>query len=269
MKKKYKNTPKSIFFLLLVDPIKEKKWLSIGYLDVIQSYRRSFFGPLWITLSIAIQAISVTFIYSELFKVPDQREYYSYVVCGLIAWAWFSSLLTEMGNVFLSHASYLKNTTINKEQVVWAIGWKNVIIFIHNMFLWIIYWLFGAISVNINTLYIFITFPLVFFISLPVISALGLLFARYRDFSRLIASLITLLLIITPIFWRTEQLTGTRALLYKLNPIYYLVECIRAPLMGHEITAFTWLALLLIGVFSWTILAPFYFLKKNKLIFWL
>jgi ABC-type polysaccharide/polyol phosphate export permease len=267
--KVFKDMLNNICHSLIFVQLKERKWLSIGYLDVIQSYRRSFFGPLWITLSIAIQSLSVTFIYSQLFNSSDKKEYYAYVVCGLIAWAWFSSLLTEMGNVFLSHASYLKSSNINKEQFVWAMAWKHTIIFLHNMVLWIFYWLFGALSININTLYIFITFPLVFFISLPVISVLGLLFSRYRDFARLVASLITLLLIVTPIFWRAEQLVGTRQLMFKLNPIYYLVESLRAPLMGHEITLDTWIVLLILGIFSWTILATFYVRKKNKLIFWI
>ena len=263
------ETVKHICFKLIIDPIKNRTWLSIGYLDVIQVYRRSFFGPLWITLSIGIQAISVTYIYSQLFNASDQREYYAYVVCGLISWAWISSLLTEMGNVFLAYSSYLKTSSINKEQFVWAMGWKHTIIFLHNMGLWIVYWVFGALSINENTLYIFITFPLIFIISIPAISVLGLLFSRYRDFSRLIASLITLLLIITPIFWKAEQLQGIRQMMYKLNPFYYLVESLRAPLMGHEITTATWTALLVMLLLSWTVLAGFYVRKSSKLIFWI
>jgi lipopolysaccharide transport system permease protein len=137
------------------------------------------------------------------------------------------------------------------------------------MGLWIIYWLFGALSININTLYIFITFPLVFFISLPLISVLGLLFSRYRDFGRLVGSLITLFLIITPIFWRADQLPGNKGYMYKLNPLYYMVESLRAPLMGQEITTLTWIALLLMGIFSWTVAAAFYVRKRSKLIFWI
>ena len=263
------GTIKIIWSELLVGPIKKRTWITIGYLDVIQVYRRSFLGPVWITLSIGIQAVSVTYIYSQLFASGGGKDYYSYVVCGLIAWAWISSLLTDMGNVFLAYAGYIKTSNIDVTQFIWSMAWKHTIIFLHNLALWIIYILFGAVVVNINTLYIFITFPIIFLLSIPLIAVLGILFARYRDFSRLISSLITLLLIITPIFWMGNQLTGVRTLLYKMNPFYYLVESIRAPLMGNPITEHTWWALLILFLMSWTIFAVFYVRKSSKLVFWI
>jgi len=254
---------------LFIGPIQNRTWLSIGYLDIIQSYRRSFFGPLWVTLSIGIQAVSVTFIYSQLFNAQNTKEYYSYVVCGLISWAWFSALLTDMGNVFLANGGYIKTTTIGKNQFIWSMAWKHTIIFLHNLILWIIYILVGGVSLSFNTLFIFITFPIVFFISIPIIGMFGILFSRYRDFSRLISSLITLLLIITPIFWMSSQLTGNRQLMYKMNPFYYLVESLRQPLMGNPVSEHTWLGLFILFFISWIVFAVFYIRKSPKLIFWI
>lgn len=260
---------KLIIEQLILQPLKIRTWLSIGYLDIIQVYRRSFFGPLWITLSIGIQAVTVTFIYSQLFNVQDNKDYYSYVVCGLISWVWFSSLLTDMGNVFLAYGGYIKTSNINKNQFIWAMAWKHTIIFMHNLLLWVVYILFGAVSLSFNTLFIIITFPIVFLTSIPIIGMLGILFSRYRDFSRLISSLITLLLIVTPIFWMSNQLTGARQLMYKLNPFYYLVESLRQPLMGNPVSEHTWWALLILFLSSWLVFAAFYIRKSPKLIFWI
>ena len=263
------GTIKLVYTELLLFPFYKRTWISIGYLDILQVYRRSFLGPIWITLSIAIQAISVTYIYSQLFSSGAGKEYYAYVVCGLIAWTWISSLLTDMGNVFLAYAGYIKTSNINISQFIWAMAWKHTIIFLHNLVLWFIYFLFGAIVVNVNSLYILITFPIIFLLSIPVIGLLGILFARYRDFSRLVSSMITLLLIVTPIFWMSNQLTGVRTLLYKINPFYYLVESLRAPLMGNPISEHTWWALLIMFLISWIICASIYICKLKKLVFWI
>ena len=103
------STIKLIYTELILFPFYKRTWISIGYLDILQVYRRSFLGPIWITLSIGIQAISVTYIYSQLFSSGVGKEYYAYVVCGLIAWTWISSLLTDMGMSFSHMPAILKH----------------------------------------------------------------------------------------------------------------------------------------------------------------
>ena len=246
-----------------------KQWATIGYLDVVSNYRRTFLDPNWITLSIALQAIAVTYFYSHLFNSSSGSQYYGYVVCGLIAWQWLMAMMTDMGNVFFTHASYIHTTNINKHIFVLGMVWKHGIIFFHNLVLWIFYVLLGAVTININTLAIFISGPLMFVSSIPIVGAMGLLFARYRDLPRLVGSLITLFLILTPIFWQANQLTGPRALLYKMNPLYYLCESIRAPLMGLPIDAHTWIFILGFAIFNWTFVAAFYLRKHRRLCFWI
>lgn len=259
----------NVYRYMFLNQIFEKKWLVIGYLDVVQAYKRSFLGPLWITLSIAIQALSVTYIYTQVFNNVGNTDYYGFVVCGLISWAWISALLTEMGNVFISYGNFLKTANIESIQFVWAMAWKHTIIFFHNSGLLLLFFFFGAIEINTKSLFIFITFPILFLSSIPFIGVIGLLFTRYRDISRLVSSLITLLILITPVFWQIEQLNGTRQYLYQFNPLYYLVESLRSPLMGKSISEITWWFLLYFFIFNWTLLAPIFIYKSRKLIFWL
>jgi len=263
------STAIQIYRNLFSNQIFKKTWLVIGYIDIVQSYRGSFLGPLWITLSVGIQALSITYIYTQLFNKGGNTDYYGYVVCGLISWAWISALLTEMGNVFIIYSNYIKTSNININQLVWAMAWKHTIIFLHNLVLWFCYLIAGQINITIYTLYIFITLPILLISSIPIIGILGLFYARYRDIPKLVASLLTILLFITPIFWQIDQLTGVRKYIYQLNPFYYMIQSIRAPLMGNLITESNWWFLLIYFILSWTLAASLFNFKSRNLVFWL
>ena len=53
----------------IVEGFKQRElWGHLGWQDIKQRYRRSVIGPLWITLSMAITAIGLGLLYSQLFE---------------------------------------------------------------------------------------------------------------------------------------------------------------------------------------------------------
>ena len=63
---------------------------------------------------------------------------------------------------------------------------------------------------------------------------LGILGARYRDFSFSIRTLMGPMFFLTPIVWIPDMLTGTRAQLTELNPFSHFIAIIRDPLLGRD-----------------------------------
>jgi ABC-type polysaccharide/polyol phosphate export permease len=61
---------------------------------------------------------------------------------------------------------------------------------------------------------------------------LGLIGARFRDMPLVVATAMQVLMFMTPVFWRPEQLTSREYVLHG-NPFYYLIDSIRGPLLGH------------------------------------
>ena len=85
-----------------------------------------------------------------------------------------------------------------------------------------------------------ITFPLVFLNLIWMGVILSILGARYSDLEEFTQSSLRLLFFITPILWIPHQhVRGPMidALLY-LNPFYYFVEVIRAPLVYGQVPYF-------------------------------
>src|SRR6185437_4751840 len=70
---------------------------------------------------------------------------------------------------------------------------------------------------------------------------LGTLGARFRDIPPVVAAIMQMMFLLTPIFWQPEQLPG-RELLVMLNPFYYFIEIIRQPLLGNAPSLTIWMA---------------------------
>ena len=69
-------------------------WLHLGWNDIATQYRRSFLGPLWITLSTGLFIIAFGMLGSQLFGF-DIRTFIPYFAAGFILFTFLSSLMTD------------------------------------------------------------------------------------------------------------------------------------------------------------------------------
>ena len=207
-------------------------WITLGYLEILQSYRRSVIGPWWITLALAIQSFAMTVVFGAVFGMPN-KEYAGYVVTGLIAWSWINSIITESGGVYLVGARYIKETNISKEVLIYASAFRLLIISLHNCALLLIVIGLGVIEPSLYHLLVPLLLIVFFFLTIPISALLGTACARYRDITRILNSLVIVIMLITPIFWLPNALNGKRQFIIEYNPIYYLVEFLRQPMLGN------------------------------------
>jgi ABC-type polysaccharide/polyol phosphate export permease len=207
-------------------------WITMAWLDVIQSYRRSLLGPMWITLNMAVFSLAMTIVYGAIFGIPS-KEYSAYIITGMIGWTWVAALLVEVGNTFITFGNYIKGTVIDKAQMIWAIAFKQVIVMVHNLIVFVLAAAVGIIHVDYYTLLFFPSALLFFLVSVPLSGCLSILFARYRDLPRLVTSLMVVIMLMTPVFWKPTMVTGWRQAVVQLNPIFYAIEFLRRPLLGE------------------------------------
>jgi len=208
-------------------------WSTLGWLDVVQSYRRSFLGPFWITFNTAIWAVSMTFVYGAIFGMP-KKDYAAYIITGMIGWTWVAALITEMGNTFIVYSGYIKGIAIDKAQLIWAMTYKQIIILAHNLIVYAVAVVFGVIHLTPYTLLSIPAVAVFFLMSIPLTGLVAILYARYRDLPRLMTSAIIIIMLLTPVFWMPGMITGWRTAVYKLNPVYYCIEFLRQPLLGQR-----------------------------------
>ena len=101
-------------------------WMTLGWQDIKQRYRRSSLGPLWITLSLGITVLTMGFLYAKLFH-QDIHTYLPFLSVGMVFWALVSSLITDSTTVFIGAEGIIKQIPMPFGMHVLRMIWKRQI----------------------------------------------------------------------------------------------------------------------------------------------
>jgi ABC-type polysaccharide/polyol phosphate export permease len=213
-------------------------WLVLGWLEIKQRYRRSKIGPFWITLSLGIMVAASGFIYSRLLG-SELRDYLPSLAVGLIVWQLMSGLINEGCGAFLAAEGIIKQIPAPLSVHILRVVWKNLIILAHNMIIYIVAMLFYFRNPGFAFFLAPFGVALVALNGLACGMILGVLSARFRDIPPIIANAVQLAFFITPVLWKPENLK-TRLLIVEANPLYYLLEVVRKPLLGEAPSLSFW-----------------------------
>jgi len=205
-------------------------WGRLGWNDILQRYRRSLLGPLWLTASMAVMVIALGTLYAELFKVPVDKLL-PYLSVGLIVWALISSFLTEAGTLFTGSESYIKQIRLPYSVYVYRSCWSKLIIFAHNIIIYFGVLLYFEIWPGAIAILALPGLLLVLLNGALMSLCIGMVSARFRDIPQLIGSFVQIVFFVTPIFWTPDLLKG-RTFVLDINPFYHLLEIVRGPLLG-------------------------------------
>jgi ABC-type polysaccharide/polyol phosphate export permease len=205
-------------------------WVTMGWYDVRQHYRRSVLGPFWLTLSMAILVSALGYLYGGLFGY-SLKDYLPYLALGLIFWGLISSFMIEGCTVFTAAAPFIHQVSAPLSIYVFRLLWRNVIILGHNILVYVgIAIGFGIWPGAVGLL----SFPGLTILCLNGVSVsflLGVLTARFRDIPPIVMSVVQILFFISPILWKPEQVPA-KAIVVSSNPFFHLLNIVRQPLLG-------------------------------------
>lgn len=241
-------------------------WVTLGWNDILQRYRRSILGPFWLTASMAIMVIALGVLYAELFKMPI-REFLPFLCVGLLTWNFLSGFLSEAGSLFIGSESYIKQIRLPYSVYVYRSTWSKFVIFAHNFVIYfgvLLYFQFWPGAVML------LAIPGLIFLVINgalVNLYIGIVSARFRDVPQVVTSVVQIVFFVTPIFWKPELLQS-RAYLADLNPFYHLIEIVRAPLLGQMPTAKHYVAVMLITLINLLIASVFFTRFRARIAYW-
>jgi ABC-type polysaccharide/polyol phosphate export permease len=243
-------------------------WGRLGWRDTKRRYRRTLFGPFWTTVSLAVFVTVLGLVWSNLFH-QNTKTYLPYLTSGMLCWALFSAICTEGCASFVGQETLIKQLRISFTLLACATLWRNVIVFFHNMLIYVIIGFYGGVPISWGTLLVIPGFALLCLNSLWIAVLFGAVCARYRDILQLVSNLLQISLFLTPIFWSPDQLTGRTALLADLNPLYHLITIVREPLLGRSPELLTWIVVV-IGTFAGWVLTIYVMSKfRHRIVYWL
>ncbi|RZS45105.1 ABC-2 type transport system permease protein [Herbihabitans rhizosphaerae] len=255
-------------------------WGHLGWQDIKQRYRRSVIGPLWITLSMAITAAGLGFLYSQLFHIPVET-FLPYLTVGFIVWGFILGCLTEGADTFITNEGLIKHLPAPITVYALRTVWRLTLMLAHNLVVYVV--VLAVFWSHLTQRYILsppetpnpewhhglgwdalLAIPGIALIALNglwVVILFGIISTRYRDIPQVISALTQLLFFMTPIVWTTDILRsrvgggdgGWRELVAELNPLYHYIQIVRAPLLGNNMNWHNWVVVLGLTIVGWSL----------------
>src|SRR3990167_5468257 len=116
----------------LIEGIKKWRiWFLLGWQDIKMRYRRSFLGPFWITISMAVMIYTMGFLYAKLFKI-ELTNYFPFLAAGILIWNLISTSIIEMTNAFIESTGFIRQIKLPFTVYILRTLTRNFIVFIHN-----------------------------------------------------------------------------------------------------------------------------------------
>ena len=206
-------------------------WGSMGWQDILQRYRRSVLGPLWISVSMTALLLTLGLLYGKLFG-HDMSTFLPYLCAGLIVWNLLSISFAEGSTAYIDAAGFIKQLRIPYSTFVMRVVWRNLLVAFHNALVFLPLALFFGLPVGWATLLVIPGLVLVLANSVWVGLGLALISVRYRDVPQIVMAMLQPLFFLTPIMWTLDQL-DTRPGFVAGNPLYHWIEVMRAPMLGQ------------------------------------
>lgn len=242
-------------------------WLTLGWLDIKQRYRRSALGPWWITLSLGITVITMGVLYAKLFR-QDLHSYLPFLAIGMVFWNLVSALITESSTVFIAAEGIIKQLPMPFGIHVLRMVWRNVIIFFHNMLVVFGVLLFFGARPGPSLL----LFPLVVILVMAngywVGILVGILGTRFRDIAQIIASIVQILFFLTPVMWTPASLTH-KVWIMEYNPLYHVLAIARNSLTGGAIPYLSYGVVFGMTLLGWILAFQFLVRYRSRIPYWL
>jgi len=243
-------------------------WSRLGWRDTKRRYRRTVFGPFWTTASLALFVLTLGILWANLWG-HDPKTYLPYLTAGMVCWNLFSAICTEGGACLIAQETLIKQLRISYTLLVCATVWRNVIVFFHNIIIYVLVCIYSGTSITWATLLFIPGFVLFCANMIWIVGLLGAVCTRYRDIQQLVVSLLQISMFLTPILWTPEQLKGRVALLADLNPLYHLIAIVRDPMLGTAPAPMQWVVVLAITFAGWAVLIRVMTKFRHRIVYWI
>ncbi|WP_396189453.1 ABC transporter permease [Flavobacterium sp.] len=222
--------------------------LYLAWSDAKARYKKSVLGPFWPTLTNLLGIVGLSLVWAELMN-QDMQTFVPQLTISLIMWQLISGVLVEGPIVFVRQAPMIRNVAIPSWFFAFRALARHLINLFHNALIVLGVFIYSDVPITFGT-WMFVPGLVLVILNLYwLLLLLGLLGARFRDIEYLIASLVPLLFFISPVLYRVDRLPEGMNLVW-LNPVSYMIEAIRAPLLGQAISGLVYsvlIAMLLIG----------------------
>lgn len=203
--------------------------------DLRARFRRSFFGILWAIFQPLGLTVLISVVFGRMFG-QEVLNYAPYVLSGIIIWEYMSSS-TIGGSVALLHSeSYIKQTRHPLAIYTLRIVLANLVVLAIGSIA-LVTWVLVALPGNFGGTWLAAPtiFPLVVLIAWPLATIMAYIAVRFRDLPNALALILQAAWFVSPVYFKESMFReGRLDGLIDYNPVYHLMQIVRAPLLQGE-----------------------------------
>ena len=240
---------------------------ALGWLDIRLRYRGSMLGPFWLTISTGVMVAALGVLYSALFKI-DLRDYLPFLALSQVLWGFLASLVSEACTTFTDAEGVIRSVRMPFFVFSMRALIRNIIALGHNIVVIAVVFVIFGLWPGLDAL---LALPglLVWVIDgLALTLLLGAFCARFRDIQPIVNSIMQIAFFMTPVIWKPEQLGAAGIAKLPFNPFFDLLEIVRGPILGSEITAMVWAGAIIYSLALCGISWAFFVRARGRVTFW-
>jgi lipopolysaccharide transport system permease protein len=234
--------------------------------DITHRYRGSVLGPFWLTLSTGIMLLALGILYAKLFRM-DVTDYLPWLAVSLIVWNVLSQVVTDATTSLTGAEGIIRQMPLPYSVHALRVVLRNALIAAHNLPLIVVVFAWFGIAPGWVALLAIPGFALIAAGGFAAALFLGMVCARFRDIPPIIGSLMQIAFFVSAVIWKPDMVGHWEPFL-PLNPVFAVMEAVRAPLMGSTGGIVVWVAALawtgLLVAAAWAFFVRF----RGRIAFW-
>lgn len=191
--------------------------------DVGGKYKHSFLGILWSFVNPLLQIIVYAIIFPLIMR--SNIEYYVvFMVCGLIPWNYFSTVINRASFTMIENGNILKKVYFPREILPLSVVTSETITFLISSIIIVCFVLGYGLGITINIVF----YPILLFVQFVLLLGISLFVSSitvyFRDLQHFIGVLLQLFFYATPIVYSVESIPENFQWILKYNPMTYIIE---------------------------------------------
>jgi lipopolysaccharide transport system permease protein len=246
-------------------------WIHLTLSDLRSRWRRSFFGISWCVIQPIGMTLLLSFVFGKIFKT-DIKEYAPYILSGIIIWDFIVSTTVGGSLAFVQADAYIKQC--KHPLAIYTL--RNVLtnlVVLSIAGIGLLMWCLVVFPQNFNLSWIAIIllYPMLIAITWPLATVLGYAATRFRDIPHALGLVFQAVWFISPVYFEEKVFRNSDLkFLLEYNPIYHLLNLVRAPLLHGNWPTLTDISVCLIFAAILSLIAHCVGLRsERKVIFYL
>ena len=170
----------------------------------------------------------------------DIKTFLPYLALGFIVWGFLSTTINESCSAFTESERIIKQVKVPFSVFVLRVVWRNFIVLMHTIILFIPIAIFFQISPDFAALFVLPGLAILCINLVWVGLVIAVLSTRFRDIPQIVTSVMQIAIFATPVMWQVSSLRD-KTLIADINPLYHWLQLVRGPLLGEVPSTLSWI----------------------------